>query len=792
MVCIGVILSLHAGSAGLSSPKVVAVPQTVGKIVIDGRLDEREWQKAARIRSFEHYMRKGELRNQTEVLLLYDSAALYVAYKCREADVPAVKANVTEHDGGVWNDDCVEIFLDPSSDRAGFLHFITNTVGTKYDALGKDSYGYNPSWEAKGQVGPDGWTVEIRLPFSELGVGAPGPGDSWLGNFCREEHPAGELSCWSPTMGSFDAPGAFGEIVFGSLAKKVRADIDRADRLLAGLEAAAGPEHELLVEARTSLAAARALLSKGSELSEKDYVGARAILERADRATGKLRAILRRAEMGNPDYLVWEICPWKHYSAEQDISGVSRDAERVEALTLAGQVESKALMLSNLTDETLSARLRVENLPADAVEILLPAFVRTADGRPFPDALIPSDPVGQLIVPPGETRQIWLNFRGAKAGNYEGTLTISPLTASKVDKQVKLSLEVVQPPMKLPRPLAFTWDYLGDAAALDLEHEYVGSMVEHGIMVFLVSGLRHMPRPRADDTGELLEPMDWSKFRRVVALKWRPGRKLYITMDVWEKRYERKIYNGKFNSPGWRAAFKKVIKEMATELRGLGLSYDDYMVNPVDESVDERYMVIARLVREADPNIRIVADTVGANLEQVKAADEVTDYWIPHFKAYLAEGCKEQIAYLKSTAKPLGFYYYSEGANEKAQYPYRHYLWKFWYAYSRGLDGIFGYWTATQHYGNPWNRHQTQALYDPSLFYYGNGCVVSGRRWEAWRRGIQDFALLRLCESIGVDGSLLSRAAKSVLDSPNDPDAAALARERLIRALAALPVPIGE
>ena len=486
------------------------------------------------------------------------------------------------------------------------------------------------------------------------------------------------------------------------------------------------------------------------------------------------------ASAASAEYVVWETSPWKHFEAGMDVPKTP-ETNAVYALVLEGQTESKAIMVSNLTDETLSARLLLDRLSEGSVEILLPTFVRTADGRPFPDALVPPDSIGQLIVPPGETRQIWLNFKGFKPGRFEGKLTISPLTASKTDKEVKLTVEVVHPPMPLPKPLAFTWDYLGDAVPLGLEKEYVQAMVDHGIRVFMISGLHDMPRPNADDEGNFLEPVDWSNFEREVKLKWKPGRKLYINLDVWEKSQERKIYNGKFDSPGWRIAFKKIIGGMVDELKKLGLSYDDYFVCPVDECIDERYIAIARLVREVDPKIRLIEDTIGSSLEQVKAADEFTDLWTPHFNAFFAEGNKAQIEYLKSTGKPMGFYFYSEGANEKAQDAYQHYVWRFWFAHSRGVSGVLGYWTATQHYGNPWNRHQTTAAYDPSLFYPGNGCVITGRRWEAWRRGVEDFALLDLCKSQGVD---TSPAVKSVLDSPGDPDAASKAREGLIRELA--------
>jgi len=712
------LLCLIATSAYPQSAKVVTVPKTQSRINIDGRLSEVAWKTAGMIPEFQEYRGSAALRNQTQVRLLYDDQALYIAYRCKEADISRIRAQVTDHDGSVWDDDCAEFFLDVKADRASFAQFILNTIGTQYDGLGNDFHGFNPKWEGKSVVGRDEWTAEIRIPFSELGVNTPESGDLWLGNFCREEQPAGELSCWSPTMGGFAAPGRFGAIVFGSLEDRIWKE------------------------------------------------------------TGLVPAVSTE-EKSRGDYVIWETTPWRHFEAKMDLSK-ARETAAIQAIVLEGQTESKAIMVSNLTDKTLSARLLLEGLPQGCVEILIPTFVRTADERPFPDALVPPDPIGQLIVPPGETRQIWLNFKGLKPGKFEGKLTISPLTASKTDKEVKLAVEVVHPLVKPPEPLAFTWDYLGDAVALNLEKEYVQSMVDHGIRVFMISGLRQMPRPNSDDEGNFLEPVDWSNFEREVKLKWQPGRKLYINLDVWEKSAERKIYNGKFDSPGWRIAFKKIIGGMVDELKKLGLSYDDYFVCPVDECIDDRYIAIARLVKEVDPGIKLIEDTIGGSLDQVEEADKYADWWTPHFNAFFAEGNKAQIEYLKSTGKPVGFYFYSQGDNEKAQDSYQHYLWRFWFAYSQGLNGVFGYWTATQHYGNPWNRHQTTAAYDPSLFYPGNGCVITGRRWEAWRRGIEDFALLSLCKSQGID---TSSPVKSVLDSPNDPDAASHSRDELIKAL---------
>ncbi len=789
MLCILALMFIALDIAhGQTVPaKAVAVPRATSRIVVDGKLAEPAWKSAAVITTFVPYGKTTALRNQTEVRLTFDDKALYIAFQCSEKDMDRLKASVKEHDSSVWNDDAVEVFLDTKGDRSGFVQFVSNVLGTRYDGLGNDSYGYNPTWESAASRGKTDWTVEIRLPFNELGVPAPKPGDAWLGNFCREEQPYGELSTWAPTAGAFGATAHFGEIIFGRYTDKLARDLSTQSVAIAGLEKHARKLHldvsELLVDAKTRLRTAVPLSAPSILLTEGRYLKLQELLNRDRVSLAKASDTIRRAEMGNPDYLVWETSPWKHFAMNEDISRVSADTKSVDAVVLAGQTESKALMVSNLTDETLSARLILSGFPEDSVEVLIPTFVRSGDGTAFPDALVPLDAAGQIVVPAGETRQVYINIKGAKPGRIEGMLTISPLTASKTDKVVKVTGEVIQPRKPVANPRTFTWDFLGDAESWGLVNEYMQTMLDHELSVFWISGIRYMPQPKADDEGNLLTPMDWKPFEEQVKLKWRPGRKLYISMDVWEKSSVHPMYNGKFDSPGWRIAFKKVVGEMLGVLKRNGLTYDDYMLNPLDESIDQRYIAIARLIKEVDPKVRIVEDTIGENLEQVKEADKYTDWWIPHFKAYLADSNKASLDFMKSTGKPVGFYFYSEGANEKAQDSYHHYLWDFWYAYSRGLDGIFGYWTATQHYGDAWNRHQTTAAYDPSLFYPGNGCVITGRRWEAWRRGTEDFALLKACESAGVDKRTIQDAVKSVLDAPNDPLAAERARELLTRAL---------
>jgi hypothetical protein len=62
------------------------------------------------------------------------------------------------------------------------------------------------------------WTVEVRIPFSDLKVPTPQPGDVWRGSFYRfnrDRDGDPEPLSWSPTMlPGFHQPARFGYLRF--------------------------------------------------------------------------------------------------------------------------------------------------------------------------------------------------------------------------------------------------------------------------------------------------------------------------------------------------------------------------------------------------------------------------------------------------------------------------------------------------------------------------------------------------------------------------------------------------
>ncbi|MEA3401983.1 MAG: sugar-binding protein, partial [Armatimonadota bacterium] len=207
---------LRGEASVLVRPQVV-VPRTEEPPKLDGRLDDAAWEGAARLSGFVLNEDCRPAPTPTEVLLTWDERALYVAYGCAEPQMDELVAEVTETDGHVWEDDCLEFYLDADGVPGGHDHYLVNALGTI-----RVERGGHPGWgrhtRAASQVGEEEWTAEVMVPFADY-ESAPQPGDRWLANFnrTRQGKPGSptEYQCWSCTHGSFERPERFGQLIFG-------------------------------------------------------------------------------------------------------------------------------------------------------------------------------------------------------------------------------------------------------------------------------------------------------------------------------------------------------------------------------------------------------------------------------------------------------------------------------------------------------------------------------------------------------------------------------------------------
>ncbi|HUT35254.1 MAG TPA: sugar-binding protein [Planctomycetota bacterium] len=182
--------------------------------VIDGKLDDEAWRNAARMTLARALDGAGPAAQLTEVRAVQDGTALYLALRCVEPALDKLRAARRSHDGEIWADDSVEVFLGFGGT---YYHFGVSAAGSTYDGKGKD-----PAWSsglrAAVAKGEKEWTAELALPLDRMLGGAKCPAE-WIANFNRSRYAGGELqeTAWSPTYsGNSHAPEWFGKLLFSA------------------------------------------------------------------------------------------------------------------------------------------------------------------------------------------------------------------------------------------------------------------------------------------------------------------------------------------------------------------------------------------------------------------------------------------------------------------------------------------------------------------------------------------------------------------------------------------------
>lgn len=208
------LLALSAYGQTTERPMTASIPdydvkRASEKIVIDGRLDEAAWKNAKQITlQFPWDEQTGE-KQRTTVRLLWDNDFLYVAYECADHDIVAKH---TEHDDPTYEDDCVELFINPQPEQNTYAGLEMSARAVLYDYLYKFPHNLEKSYDLKNvqlAVQRDGtlndssdidkgWVLELAIPLKNFGKQVTA-GSIWRANINRWDgtEPHRRLSTWS-------------------------------------------------------------------------------------------------------------------------------------------------------------------------------------------------------------------------------------------------------------------------------------------------------------------------------------------------------------------------------------------------------------------------------------------------------------------------------------------------------------------------------------------------------------------------------------------------------------------
>jgi hypothetical protein len=199
-------------------PLNVQVPRLEAEITVDGALDEPVWREAATLTGFSQYLPVDgrPAQDSTTVLVWYSPTAIHFGIRAYEghADVQATLADRDKID----SDDFIQVLLDTFDDQRQAFLFGVNPFGVQADGILRDaarratSFGhgntgrsysidYSPDFVfySKGQITPDGYQIEIRIPFKSFRFQAADP-QNWGINVIRRVQHSGYEDTWSPVL----------------------------------------------------------------------------------------------------------------------------------------------------------------------------------------------------------------------------------------------------------------------------------------------------------------------------------------------------------------------------------------------------------------------------------------------------------------------------------------------------------------------------------------------------------------------------------------------------------------
>ncbi len=200
-------------------PMELVVPGRVRMLEENWSPNQQDWREAP-VATLDQrmYSASDRVSNRTEVRALWDPSAIYILFMCRDPDPSTLKARLTERDSRVWDDESIEITLDPRHDHMFYYHLAVNSLGTMYDAEMVSPF-WNGAWTARVSTYGRGWKVQVTLPFETFGISSE-PGAVIGINFIRTNYAESDrgdrqTSIWQPVPGWTLRPAYFGHLRLG-------------------------------------------------------------------------------------------------------------------------------------------------------------------------------------------------------------------------------------------------------------------------------------------------------------------------------------------------------------------------------------------------------------------------------------------------------------------------------------------------------------------------------------------------------------------------------------------------
>lgn len=167
---------------------------------VDGDLSDEVWRQAKPVQDLvQRFPNPGSMPTfETQIWIVYDQQALYIAAHCSDPQPDQIIARVTRRDRWVESD-WFKVELDSRRDLRSGYFFVVNAAGVQVDGVlydeNQENTDWDGVWEAQSRVVEDGWDVEMKIPLHLLRY-STGQQIEFGANFSRHISRLNELNQW--------------------------------------------------------------------------------------------------------------------------------------------------------------------------------------------------------------------------------------------------------------------------------------------------------------------------------------------------------------------------------------------------------------------------------------------------------------------------------------------------------------------------------------------------------------------------------------------------------------------
>lgn len=432
----------------------------------------------------------------------------------------------------------------------------------------------------------------------------------------------------------------------------------------------------------------------------------------------------------------------------------------VNIYTMKGLTEYAAFVLSNNTGDDKSVPLA---FPASAAGISYQLYwakpVKSRDFKIVPDALEEVKNGATLSVAKGESKLLVVKAVAANSGTFQFSLKAGNLTAQANITAGNGDLSAY----KSLRPDVNVWPYFNDPLLKGREASARQDLLGHYVNTFLVHPGILAPEKAFASNQRLQDNLSYAKgFRQAL-----------LFLDFSKKGND-------WMSDSWKQSFLSWYDAILPALQQQGITADNVYLYPFDEIKPAQlpmYKQFADWVRSVRKNAKLFATV--SNVACLNAIAEQTDVM------QLYNDDRILSAWRRLGNGPSRVWVYSTGKPTKSLSPNAYYRLMAWRAFAGNISGI-GFWQYAdvghdQGAESVWSDFDGKSA-DYAVVYDEGDRLISSRRWEGFRMGVEDYMLLQAyAKRYGKNAAL--RLCNTVLSNADEPAKTDQVRTQIVKEL---------